>query len=588
MSNVQDIILKGLPICRGIAIGRPLFLSTGSNSSSSKSLSQEEVAQELLRYQQALQLSRSEISQMQKELEHGQLLQGAAILDAHLHMIQDPVLVDSIESEICHSKRSAEAALNTVLEKYRQKFNSLKDPFFQERFRDIQDIILRILKHLRAAPHLSQAFPLKNAIIFSRELSVTETAEAYQVGAIAFVTERGSLTSHAAILAKASGTPYVSNIQWSQLTAYAHEVAIVDGRKGEIILNPSLNTLRKYEQMYEQLQGHLKGLVEFGTYPSQTRDGYAIRISANADTIEDIALLKEYGAQGVGLYRSESMLIGKERFPSEQEQYQTYSHLIEALEGLPIVIRTFDVGGDKGLPRQYIRHEANPFLGCRAIRFLLKEKELFKTQLRAILRASVEKNVSIMFPMISTVSELVEAKEMVVRMQNELAQLGIQTNKIPIGCTLEVPSAVIITDLLAKECDFLSIGTNDLVQYTLAVDRTNDLLSSLYMAAHPGVIRLLKHAVQLAKAQGIPISICGEIAADPRYTALLLGLGVDELSIAVRHIPAIKHAIRCTSMKNAQQLLERVLEESSSEKIKELITQDYKDNVPEDCLYHCD
>jgi phosphotransferase system enzyme I (PtsI) len=346
--------------------------------------------------------------------------------------------------------------------------------------------------------------------------------------------------------------------------------------------------LAKYQLLRDQLNLHLQKLKQAGKLESETYDGYKILLSANIEMFSELDMLHQFGGSGVGLLRTESIFLTKENFPTEEEQYHVYRRFVEKMDGLPIVVRTFDLGGDKYLRNQQSMHEVNPFLGCRAIRFLLREKEIFKTQLRAILRASAHGDVSIMFPMVSTLSELLEAKDLLNESKQELINCGKAVSEhLPIGCMIEVPSAAIISDLLAKECDFLSIGTNDLVQYSLAVDRSNNALRNLYRPTHPSVIRLIRLVVSEANHQGIPVALCGEVAADPRFTPLLLGLGIHELSVASRYIPVVKHAIRNTSIVAASKLAEKALSLSSATEIEDLINREYRQNVPEDCFYNC-
>ena len=375
---------------------------------------------------------------------------------------------------------------------------------------------------------------------------------------------------------------------WECINVEKDSWVIVDGRTGEIIINPNPETLSKYKQLRDQLHKHLEKLTKQGKLEAETYDGYRIQLSANIETFTELEMLHELGGSGVGLLRTESAFLAKETFPTEEEQFYIYSHFVEQMKGLPIVIRTFDLGGDKYLRNQQHVHECNPFLGCRAIRFSLKEKEIFKAQLRAILRSSALGDVSIMFPMVSSLSELLEAKALLQESRQELIARGEpMADRLPIGCMIEVPSAAIIADILAKECDFLSIGTNDLVQYALAVDRSNNALRDLYTPTHPSILRLIRFVVSEANHHEIPVTVCGEVAADPRFAPLLLGLGVHELSVASRYLPTIKNAIRNTSIVNASKLAEQALSLSSAAEIEELINREYRKNVPEDCFYNC-
>jgi phosphotransferase system enzyme I (PtsI) len=586
-NSIHEIILKGTPVCRGIAIGKPFFFSFVEDEIPEYSIDPELIESEVLRYRDALNQSRIDISNLRSQLEKTKNREGAAILEAQLIIMEEANLTSEIESKIQLTKKNAESIFQAVIESYRTKFNSISNAFFRERFKDIQDISRRVIGHLRAASRHTLSNLPPDSIIFTKELSASETAEAHVSCASAFVTRHGGTNSHAAIVAKARGTPYVSNIPFEELECRHHNTVIVDGRTGEIIFSPNSATLIKYQQLKLNLQLHLNKLEKVNTLKAETYDGYTVRISANIEMASELEMLHQHGGHGVGLFRSEYICLSRNAFPSEEEQYQIYQDLVAKMQGLPIVIRTFDVGGDKGMPTHKQVPETNPFLGCRAIRFLLKEKEIFKNQLRAILRVSSLGEVSIMFPMVSMLSELIDAKQVLHESRLELEAEGIQVGKVRIGCMIEVPSAAMIADLLAKECDFLSIGTNDLVQYALAIDRSNQDIGVLYTPVHPSVIRMIKLIVQEANHHGIPVTICGEMAADPRFTPLLLGLGVHELSVSTRYIPIVKNTIRNTSIISASLLAEKVLSLPSSNEIQELLANEYRKINPEDCFYNC-
>ncbi len=588
MPQCQEILLAGTPICRGIAIGRPFFFTLVETDVPEFSIADADVEGEVTRYQRAIHKGLEDIKRLQKRLHNERILDGAAILDGHLQMMQDALLTTCVEAQIRSQRKNAEFVFQGIIRECQEKFDSIADPFFRERFKDIQDISQRVLGHLRDSVRICLADIPNDSIIFSKDLTAFDTAEANSSCVCAFVTKDGGATSHAAIVAKAKGIPYVSSVEIEGLAVDKDAWVIVDGRTGEIILHPSAETLKKYQQLRNQLQMHLLKLKQTGKLLAETYDGYAIQLSANIEMAGELDMLHQAGGSGVGLFRTESAFLDRDEFPAEEEQFRLYRSFVEKMNGLPIVIRTFDVGGDKYLRNQQSLHECNPFLGCRAIRFLLREKEIFKTQLRAILRASAYGEVRVMFPMISALCELMEAKEILEGVRQELIARGENIPAyIPIGCMIEVPSAAIIADLLAKECDFLSIGTNDLVQYALAVDRTNNALSHLYTPTHPSVIRLIRLIVNEANHHGIPVTVCGEVAADPRFTPLLLGLGVHELSVASRYIPMVKNAVRNTSIVAASKLAEQVLTLSSAGEIAELLTREYRRNVPEDCFYNC-
>lgn len=586
MTGAQEVRLQGTPICRGVSIGKPILFLPSEDAVPVFTISEADIGTEILRYRLALSQSRSELESLQKELENQQSIEGATILEAQLQMMLDPMLTVHIENEISSTRKNAEAVFQSLMDHYQIKFSAMEDPFFQDRFRDIQDISRRVMGFLRAKQRASLINIPPDSIIFARDLTAADTVEANNACASAFVTEQGGPGSHAAIVAKAKGTPFVSSIPFQGIDLSKHSLAIVDGRTGEVILNPSMETLRKYQHERSKLQQHTEKLRAVKKLRSETFDGYTVRLSANIEMADELDILHQHGGSGVGLFRSEFICLSKDEFPSEEEQFEIYCELVKKMKGLPIVIRTFDVGGDKATGMQQETPENNPFLGCRAIRFLLKERIIFKTQLKAVLRASADGDVSIMFPMVSTLSELMEAKSVINEAREELQKEKKKYGKLRVGCMIEVPSAAIIADLLAKECDFLSIGTNDLVQYALAVDRSNLEMSELYTPTHPSVLRLIKLIVHEATHQGIPVAICGEVAADPRFTPLLLGLGVQELSVSARYLPAVKTAIRNTSIVAASQLAEQAMSLSTAAEIQALLNMEYKKNAPEDCFYN--
>lgn len=573
----NEVVLTGFPICRGIAIGNLYILRGVEEGIPQYSLKTSEVGQEVRRYQQALKKTKEELWELQKQLELEKVDEGALILEAHLQILRDPMLTINIERSIKTHHKNAEFVFYQALESFRMRFNEISDPYFRERSRDMEDIGQRIMGHLLDKQGGSVKEIPPQAVIFARELTPSLVAEAIRSKVVALISETGGATSHAAIVARAKGIPYVSSVPFANLKDDINDLVVVDGRKGEIIIRPRPETLEGYESIQSEMEAETSCITRLRNFESETFDGHAVGLSANIDVDSELDMLHQYGGSGVGLYRSEFVFMNYHRFPSEEEQYQVYRGIIDKLQGLPIVIRTFDIGGDKDLLCQALPKGINPFLGFRAIRFLLKEKEVFRNQIRAILRASYKTNASIMFPMVSSLAELIDAKNVVKEVQKELKREHIPFNsKIKIGCMIEVPSAAIISDLLAAECDFLSIGTNDLVQYSLAVDRSDESLSEFYSPAHPSIIRLIKLVVAAANRFKVPVSVCGEVAADPRFVPLLLGLGVDQLSVAARFLPEIKLAIRKTSIVRAIQLADEALELGSSQEITDLLEREYR------------
>jgi phosphoenolpyruvate-protein phosphotransferase (PTS system enzyme I) len=575
-TEVDEIVLTGTSICNGIAIGRLFLLRGDDEEIPIFSVLQSDIENEVKRYRIAVKKAQKEIRLLQKQLWSQSMHEGADILEAHLQIIRDVSFTEDVEHQIRKSCKNAEYVFNQIIKKCRTRFLALADPYFRERSSDIEDIGRRIMGHLMARHRGTlKDFP-PGSILFAKDLTPSLVAEAIQCNIAAILTEMGGSTSHASIVARAKGIPYVSSIPYVALQDSVNTLVIVDGGKAEVILRPVDATLEGYELIQKELALQKHHLPDLGGLKSETYDGYPIGLSANIDVDSELDMLHQYKGKGVGLYRSEFVFLGHHQFPSELEQYTTYRSVIEKLKGLPIVIRTFDVGGDKDIVNNHVHRGGNPFLGCRAIRFLFKEREVFRSQIRAILRAAHLANVSIMFPMVSSLSELLEAKELVREVQNELKKNKIPYNaKVKIGCMIEVPSAAIIADLLAQECDFLSIGTNDLVQYSLAADRSDQTLSAFYTPAHPGILRLIKMIVRGGNQFGVPVSICGEVASDPRFVPLLIGLGIHELSVAARFLPEIKSTIRRVSMISAMELAETALGMTTAQEIELLLDKEY-------------
>jgi len=556
--------LQGSPICSGIAIGTPYFYARDANKVPDFTLSQGKVRAEVTRYRRAVARCRRDVKLVHRQLLEEEALEGAAILDTHIELLQDPLITERVEEAIIREKRNAEAVFHELLAGYEEKFMSLDDPFFQERFGDILDVGRRVLSCLNECAFTTLADVPKKSIVFSDDLAPSDAAEAKSCVVGAFVTSGGGSTSHAAIVARAKGIPFVAGVKFRDIKVTPEDSVIVDGRTGDIILNPSGKTLERYLAIKDRLDGELQRLEQTASLFPETYDGYSVHLSANTEMVGDFDTLQEYGS-GIGLFRSEFIVMKKESFPSEEEQFRIYKRLVEKMHGLPVVIRTFDIGGDKLLDG--CDHE-----GYRSIRLMLKEKDIFKTQLRALLRAAAYGDVKIMFPMVAGPAELRKAKDLLGECRKELRKQGVKVaNRIKVGCMIEVPSAALICDVIAGECDFLSIGTNDLVQFSLALDRgvvTDDVM---YSPTHPSVIRMIKMVVSEGARHDIPVSVCGEVAADPKFTQLLLGLGVRELSIAMRYIPVVKDAIRRTSIVDAHNMAQEVLQMKTALEIEEFL-----------------
>lgn len=582
MSHSEEIVLRGLPISKGIGIGFPIFFASADDHVPEVAIPKNEITIEIDRYRRALDLSRRDVETLQRLSLNDGPPEIVSILGTHLEMMQDPLLTNVIEDRIRNMQRNTESIFHHIIEEYKERFSTLQDHYFQERVRDIVDVSRRILGHLRPLEQVKMAEIPHNSIILTHELVPSETVEANASLVSAFVTTAGGITSHAAIIARAKGIPYVANVDIKLLKKCDVHSLIVDGSLGLVILNPTRQTLKKYQELQRSQQMSYKMLKSAAHLKGETIDGYEVRIFANLENPKEIDQLLKAGAGGIGLFRSEYLFLARKAFPSEEEQFSIYKRMVKALKGRPLVIRVFDVGGDKkvDLPpsnpdsRYFtsIGHELNPALGCRAIRFLLRYPEILHAQLRAILRASHYGEIHILIPMVSDVSEVRIVRQKVQEIQEEFRKAGIKTAKhIPIGCMIEVPSSAIMCDSLADEVDFLSIGTNDLVQYILAADRSNSNTSDLYYTTHPSILRLIRMVVASANRARKPVILCGECAADPSMIPLLIGLGIREFSVAARHIPMVKHTIRKWRILEACRLAEGALEHPSAQELKEYL-----------------
>ena len=577
MSSSNEIRLEGAPVSGGIAIGIPYFLSPLEEELVPEfSIGVGEIDEEIARYRKALFSSREDLQRLQKTLKKDGSFEAVTIIDTHLQMLSDPLMTTHMEERIRDMRRNTEVVFRSAIKEFEDRFSKVKDSFFEERFVDVKDISKRILNHLRPQSLKLLADTAPRSIVFAYELIPSYTAAAVTSHVSGFVSQLGGGNSHAALIARSKAIPYVTNIDIATVQDHAPKMVIIDGLSGLIILDPTRETFLEYEQKRAKQKSHYQLLEEADHHKAETADGHAVSVFANISSLSEIDLMHEHGAAGVGLFRSEYLFLENPTlFENEEEQYLAYRELAEKGNGLPIVIRVLDLGGDKshavfGMPQK----EPHNLQGCRGIRLLLRCKEIFKTQLRALLRASAHGNIRILLPLISDIEELRQSKEILHDVQKELAARSIPHNeKILMGCMVEVPSAVVISSTLAHESDFLSVGTNDLVQYTLGVDRSNPLMSDFYFPAHPSIIRMIKVTAEEAKRCNKPIAICGEIASSPLFIPLLLGLGVEEFSCAPRYIPLVKKALRMTPLARAKKLAEEVLTLKTPAEISRLLAE---------------
>ncbi|MES2344825.1 MAG: phosphoenolpyruvate--protein phosphotransferase [Chlamydiota bacterium] len=571
MSNKKEKRFKGAPVSEGIVIGIPYFLTTLEETIPEFPIAISEVDGEIARYRKALFSSREDLEQLQSDLNDEGSQDAAFIIDTHIQMLDDPLIKEHVEEKIRDMQRNTEAVFRSVISDFESRFCKASDSFFQQRLIDVKDVSKRILGHLGNKKRVSFNDIPHNSVIFAKELAPSQTAavSASRIGA--FVTQTGGGNSHAALIARAKGIPYVAALDIDLLSEIICDCVIVDGLAGVVIFNPTVATLKKYQKLIVHLKTKLECLEKESSLKAITLDGVCVPLFANVNDLRELKQLEGHGAEGIGLFRSEYLLLEEPSYIlSEEEQYFVYKAFVDQMSGLPIVVRVFDIGGDKNLSMfQDVFKEAHPILGCRGIRFLLRYPDLLRTQLRALLRAGESGDVRVLLPLVSDISELRSVKALIEEIKSEFAI----TRKVLVGCMLEVPSAVLISGALAAECDFLSIGTNDLVQYVLGVDRSDSAMNELHYPAHPSMIRLIKIAASESIKMGKNIGICGEIASNPLFIPLFLGLGICEFSCSSRYLPSIKRVICGLDIIKCQELAAKALELHTSEEIIALLQQ---------------
>ena len=567
--------LKGIAASSGIVIGKAYCLGKDDFSVIKRKISYEEISREIYRLEEALIDTRKEIVTIQDKISKELGFSEAKIFEAHLLVLEDRVLIEEVIKQIKNKKVNVEFAFSRSINKYTETLLGFDDKYLKERAADIKDIGKRVLKKL-LKKDTPRAYEVKEkVIIVAHDLSPAETAALPKDKIIGFATDIGGSTSHTAIIARTLGIPAVVGLDVATKHIVCDETIIVDGYQGVVIVRPQERTIKSYYKKSEQILKAEKTINISRALKPRTIDGKETIVSANIEFPEELPLVKHFGAEGIGLYRTEYIFLGKNKLPSEEEQFKAYLNVARTVKPSSVIIRTIDIGGDKFLSRPEMPHEFTPFLGWRAIRFCLARPDIFKVQLRAILRASIEKNIRIMFPMISGISELREAKKLLDSCRRELKKEGKRfDDDIKIGVMIEVPSAALTADILAKECDFFSIGTNDLIQYSLAVDRANEKVAYLYEPAHPAVLRLIKDVIVSAHKNNIWVGMCGEMAGEFLFAFLLLGLGLDRLSMPPPRIPKIKELIRKVKLSDAKEAASNVINFSTSVEIEKYL-QDY-------------
>lgn len=565
-----EVTVPGIAASQGISYGQIFVYLQSDVEVPSYQVEPEKRIDEVARFDRALVVTRQQISKIKNEVEKNIGPEEAAIFDAHLMVLEDEALIGETIREFESTGRNIETCFQKISSRYVQAFSEIDDEYLRERAGDLRDVAQRVLHNLLGQAENSLNRLADQRIVVASDISPSESATLDRSAALALVMDSGSKTSHAVIVARSMKIPSVVGMRNLTSRVTNGDWAIVDGYDGVVILNPSESTLFRYGKIQEQKKSFEARLLEINRQPAVTLDGVTVSLMANIEKAEEVTKAKAYYAEGVGLYRTEFLFLNTSRMPSEQEQFLAYKSVVEAMSPLPVIIRTLDLGGDKPMvgKSDWFPKENNPFMGFRAIRFCLEHHDVFKEQLRAILRASAFGKVKLMYPMISGLEELGRANAVLAECIAELKSRNVVFDSaLPVGTMIEIPSAAATADLLAKQCAFFSIGTNDLIQYMLAIDRVNDRIAHLYEPTHPAVLRTLRHIVAEARKQKLSVSVCGEMAGDPVFAPLLLGLGIDCLSMSPAWLPSVKFVIRSMSMADARALADEALGMDSPKEI---------------------
>lgn len=563
-------VIKGIAASEGYAFAKAYRLIHPNLTVIERSIEQEEL--EIERFHTSLNKVRLDLEKIKKKVVEQQGSENAGIFDAHLMILKDPELVSETEKEVKEKKVNVEVALKSVTDRFIALFEQMDNEYMRERATDIKDVRKRILAYLLDVSLPNPGLINEEVIIVTDDLTPSDTAQINKKFVRAFITNIGGPTSHSAIMARSLGIPAVVGTKKASEIINNGDYLIVDGLEGNIQINPTSDIVEKYKSLSSKFKKEKLELEIFKYKPTLTRDHVKVELGANIGSLQEIDNVINSGAEAIGLYRTEFLYMEKSKLPTEDEQFQAYKTVLEKMNGKPVVVRTLDIGGDKHLPYWDLQGEMNPFLGLRAIRLTLKERDIFRTQLRALLRASNYGKLKIMFPMVATIEEFREAKMLLKEEEHNLIEEGHTVkNDLEVGIMVEIPSTVILADHFAKEVDFFSIGTNDLIQYTFAADRMNESVSSLYQPYSPAILRLIKMVIDAAHKQGKKVGMCGEMAGDSIAIPLLIGLGLDEFSMSSSSILRARSQINKLSKADMKILVEKALTLQSYDEVQELV-----------------
>jgi len=578
--------LKGIPVSAGISIGRAFFLNrSGVGPLPRQTLPEALVAPEVDRLERAFEQFAQEIEQARQRIP-ADLREHALIIDSHLMILKDPKLAGVAKRYIQTLGINAEWALDKAVADLEKAFEALDDQYFRDRIQDVRTVSGRVQARLAGQTAEIRAIESR-VVLMAHDVSPADTASLETDKIMALVTVQGGKTSHTGILARTLGIPAVVGVTELEREVRDGDLVVVDGLRGVVVLSPAEEELARLSDLKYQFEAYQAGIMRGCHLPGETIDGYRLKVKANIEMLEEVPTVVNNGGEGIGLYRTEYSYMNRAKLPTEEELYQEYLDLATIMSPRRVTLRTLDAGADKFVSTLGSLDERNPALGLRAIRLCMHHPDIFKTQLRAMLRASVAGNISVMFPMISGLREIRQAKAMLAEARAELRQEGHRFNAdLPVGIMMELPSAVMIAEILAREVDFFSIGTNDLIQYSLGIDRTNRFVSHMYQPLHPAVVRSIKHVVDAAHQAGIEVSLCGEMASDPFCVPILMGMQIDCISLTPQAIPGIKRIIRQATMDDCKNLLKLVLESPSVTRTNALVQETIFRQFPDELMFY--
>jgi len=577
--------IQGIGASPGILIGKAYLIERSKVRLPQKRIQPDQVEEEVKRFLRAILESRSQLTEIKEKILDPEVRRHSFILDVHLMILDDKMLIQDAVDTIRKKKVNAEWALDLTLEKLDMVFKTIDDEYLRERRSDLHYVSARIFRNLLGKKHDDITRIKGKVIVVAHDLSPADTLQMNLKHVAGFITDIGGKVSHTAILSRSLGIPTVMGLEVATSLINGGDLLIINGETGEVVINPTEEVSQSFLERKRRIRSLEREVLKYASLPAETRDGVRVHLQANIEMVEEISSVKMHGGEGIGLFRTEILYLNRKDIPTEEEHFKTYRQLAEDIFPATATIRTLDIGGDKFLPNYSSGNEMNPAMGLRAIRFSLKEADIFKVQLKGILRASAYGKLRILFPMISGVEEIRQTKAILEEVRKGLVKERIAFDRtIKVGAMIEIPSASDISDILAKEVDFFSIGTNDLIQYTLAIDRINEHVSYLYKPLHPAILRIIREIVQSAHQAKIPVAICGEMAAEPLYAIVLLGLGLDEFSMNPISIPKVKKVLRMSRFEETRTLVEKLFQFSTASEIESYVRRWMAERFPKDFI----